>query len=112
MQIYKFRNCLLNTVERRVIKDSDYLDLSPKAFDVLLLLVTRCGEIVTKDEMLGKVWNGSFVEEGNLPVHVSRLRRSLDESGTEHYIETVQGTGYRFVAPVKTVTLDECDLPP
>ena len=107
MQIYKFRNCFLNTTERRVIKDGEHLDLTPRDIDVLLLLIESSGEIVTKDEMLGKVWNGSFVEEGNLPVHISRLRRSLRAGSTEHYIETVQGTGYRFVAPVETVTTEE-----
>ena len=69
MQIYSFRNCLLNTVERRVMRHGQLLDLTPRTFDVLQLLVERSGEIVTKDEMLGKVWDGSFVEEANLPVH-------------------------------------------
>ncbi len=67
----------------------------------------RRGEIVGKDEILEKVWNGSFVEEGNLPVHVSKLRRLLDETRSEPFIETVQGSGYRFISPVQTLGEDE-----
>ena len=103
MRIYSFRNCLLNTLERRVIKNGDYLDLTPRTFDVLQLLIEKCGEIVTKDEMLRKVWNGSFVEESNLSVQVYRLRQSLGETRYEQYIETSFGSGYRFVAKVELV---------
>ncbi|MGB7203680.1 MAG: winged helix-turn-helix domain-containing protein [Pyrinomonadaceae bacterium] len=101
MKIYKFRNCLLNTIERSVLMDGKRLDLTPKTFDVLQMLVERPGEIVTKDEMLGRVWNGSFVEEGNLPVHVAKLRRQLDGDGNHRFIETVHGGGYRFTANVE-----------
>jgi len=100
MKIYKFRNFYFNPTERRVIKDGKYLELTTKTFDVLHLLIESGGEIVTKDEILGRVWNGSFVEEGNLPVHISKLRRLLDETRDQPFIETVQGSGYRFVAPV------------
>jgi TolB-like protein/predicted negative regulator of RcsB-dependent stress response len=107
MKIYRFRNCFLNSAERRVLKDGNYLELTTKVFDVLQLLIENRGEIVTKDEILGKVWNGSFVEEGNLAVHISKLRRLLDETKNQPFIETVQGSGYRFVAPVQEVRLDE-----
>ena len=101
MPIYKFRNCCLNISERRVLKNNKYLELTPKTFDVLQLLVEKRGEIVTKNEILERVWNGSFVEEGNLPVHISKLRRLLDETKNEPFIETIQGSGYRFIAPVQ-----------
>ena len=104
MKVYKFGNCYLNTTERRVIKNGKFLKLTPKTFDVLQLLVENFGEIVTKDEILGKVWNGSFVEEGNLAVQVSKLRRLFGERKNEHFIETVQGSGYRFVSSVKAVS--------
>lgn len=106
MHVYKFRNCYLNIIERRVIKDGKYLELTPKTFDVLQLLVEERGEIVTKDKILDKVWKGSFVEEGNLPVHISKLRRLLDETKTEPFVETVQGRGYRFISPVQLVSED------
>ena len=107
MKVYKFENCYLNTTERRVIKNGKYIELTTKTFDVLQMLVENCGEIVTKDEILGKVWGGSFVEEGNLAVHISKLRRLLDANKTEPFIETMQGSGYRFVSSVKAVNDDE-----
>ena len=99
MKIYRFRNCFLNPAERRLIKDGKYLELTTKTFDVLQLLIENSGEVVTKDEILGTVWNGNFVEEGNLAVHISKLRRLLGETRNQPFIETVQGSGYRFVAP-------------
>ena len=107
MKIYRFDDCLLNSTERRVLKNGKLLDLKPKAFDVLLMLVEKGGEIVTKDEILGSVWNGSFVEEGNLAVQISKLRKTLCESPNKHYIETVQGNGYRFVSAVTHTDFEE-----
>src|SRR5678815_2428774 len=107
MNIYKFRDCLLNTLERSVIRDNNHLELTTKTFDVLQFLIENSGKVVTKDEILGRVWNGSFVEESNLPVHISKLRRLLDESIDRKFIETVQGTGYRFVAPLESIGQDE-----
>ncbi|HKP68238.1 MAG TPA: winged helix-turn-helix domain-containing protein, partial [Pyrinomonadaceae bacterium] len=103
MLIYRFRNCLLNTVERSVIKGDQHVELTTKTFDVLLYLIQNAGKVVTKDELLGAVWGGNFVEESNLPVHISKLRRSLGDVRGERYIETVQGVGYRFTAPVSRV---------
>ena len=107
MQIYRFRNCLLNTSERSVVRDNDCLELTTKTFDVLQFLIENAGKVLSKDEILGGVWNGDFVEESNLPVHISKLRKLLEESTHDRFIETVQGTGYRFVAPVTLVREDE-----
>ncbi|PYS99591.1 MAG: hypothetical protein DMF63_10925 [Acidobacteria bacterium] len=65
MNVYKFRDCLLNTLERSVIRDNDHLELTTKTFDVLQFLIENAGNVLTKDDILGKVWNGSFVEESN-----------------------------------------------
>src|SRR5690349_7139518 len=100
MSVYKFRDCLLNALERSVIRENSHLELTTKTFDVLQFLIENAGNVVTKDEILGRVWNGSFVEESNLPVHISKLRRSLNESKDRRFIETVQGIGYRFVSPI------------
>src|SRR5215203_6420261 len=107
MQVYKFRDCLLHTAERSVIKERQHLDLTTKTFDVLQYLIENAGKVVSKDEILGNVWNGNFVEESNLPVHISKLRKSLHEANDRRFIETVQGVGYRFVAPLQTVDEDE-----
>lgn len=107
MQVYKFGNCYLHTTERRVVKNKKYLEINAKTFDVLQFLIENRGAVVTKDEILEKVWNGSFVEEGNLAVHISKLRGLLQADQSEPFIETAQGIGYRFVAPVAAVGSNE-----
>lgn len=75
-----------------------------RAFEILLLLVSRHGELVTKDELMTAVWPGIVVEENNIQVHVSALRKVLAKAGDAgRYFVTIPGRGYRFVAPV------ECD---
>lgn len=63
MTIYKFRNCFLDTVERRVVRNGLLLDRPPRMFDVLQMLVNRAGELVTKDEILGTIWNGNLLRK-------------------------------------------------
>ena len=53
MHVYRFRNCLLNTLERSVIKEDQYVELTTRTFDVLQFLIERAGHVVTKDELLG-----------------------------------------------------------
>src|SRR3954464_2755573 len=75
--------------------------LTPKAFEVLLVLVQNGSRLTTKEELMQKVWPDSFVEEANLTVNVSALRKLLGPTdGRQPYIETVPKKGYRFVAPV------------
>jgi len=75
--------------------------LAPKAFDTLVLLVERRGQLLEKDELMKALWPDSFVEEANLTVNISALRKALGERLHEHrYIITVPGRGYRFVASV------------
>ena len=78
--------------------------LTPKAFDVLVVLVERSGHLVEKDELLRIVWADSFVEEANIARIIHTLRKVLgeDENGNK-FIETVAKKGYRFVAKVEEV---------
>ncbi len=89
--------------ERRVEKRGEVLKLASKALDILTLLVENAGEVVTRDEIFGKVWGGALVEEGILSVYISKLRRVLGEGASERFIETVSGTGYRFIPSVDLV---------
>ena len=90
--------------ERKLQRGADAVHLAPKAFDVLVALLRHPARLVSKDELLARVWPDSFVEEGILTVHVSALRRTLgDEARPPTYIETVARSGYRFVAPVRRV---------
>src|SRR5919201_2126406 len=87
--------------------------LGQRAFDVLLTLVGRHGELVTKDELMAEVWPGVVVEENNIQVHISAVRKVLAAAGDgERYLLTVAGRGYRFVAPVKRESATELEAAP
>ena len=90
--------------ERRLFRNDEIVPLTPKVFDLLLVLVQNHGHILTKDEMLRLVWPDVEVEEGNVSRNISTLRSALGERPNEHqYIETAPWRGYRFVANVKEV---------
>ena len=90
--------------QNRVLRLRDEpIALTPKVFEVLLLLVQANGQVVSKNELMQAVWPDSFVEESNLTQTVFMLRKALAETATQRYILTVQGRGYRFAAEVKTV---------
>jgi TolB-like protein len=75
--------------------------IGSRAFDVLRVLITAQGDLVAKDEIMAAVWPGTVVEDNNLTVHISTLRRILDQDRAEgSCIQTVAGRGYRFVVPV------------
>ena len=84
--------------------------LSPKALDVLIVLVESRGRIVEKSDLMRQVWPDTFVEDNNLAFNVSVLRKLFGESGTSpRYIETVPKRGYRFVAEVREVTAERAE---
>src|SRR5215475_6794463 len=93
-------------VERReLLAHGVPVTLGQRAFDILLLLVSRYGLLMTKDELMAEIWPGIVVEENNIQVHVSGLRKVLAKAGgDERYLVTVPGRGYRFVAPVDCVS--------
>jgi adenylate cyclase len=77
------------------------LNLGSRATDILTILVDRAGELVSKEEIIATVWPGTVVEDSNLTVQISALRRFLNDRPAERsYIQTVPGRGYRFVAKV------------
>jgi TolB-like protein/Tfp pilus assembly protein PilF len=80
------------------------IPLSPKAADVLLLLVERAGDVVEKDELLKHVWRDAFVEEGSLTRTIFILRKALEcEESAFEYIATIPKRGYRFATPVAEI---------
>ena len=95
--IYEFAGFYLNTFERKLIKNDEIIKTTTKSFDILKLLVENAGELVTKERILNEVWGDRFVEEGNLTVYISKLRKLMGVTKTEPLIETVSGEGYRFV---------------
>jgi Tol biopolymer transport system component/DNA-binding winged helix-turn-helix (wHTH) protein len=110
-RIYEFGPFRVDSGERVLLRDGRPEPLSPKAFDVLLMLLESSGHIVEKDVLMNRVWAGSFVEEGNLKVTVSALRKALERGGGEHqFIETVPRRGYRFTADVRELPGSEPEL--
>jgi serine/threonine-protein kinase len=98
---YAFEDCVLDVAERQLWKGSTRVALAPKAHDLLVALVRRAGRLVTKADLLQEVWPDTFVEEGILAVHMSAIRRALeDDPRPARCIETVSRAGYRFIAPV------------
>ena len=111
--LYEFGPFQLDPPERLLLCDGQPVPMTPKAFDLLVVLVEKGGHLLEKDELLKTVWPGSFVEEGNLSVTVSFLRKALnDDRGLHKYIETVSKRGYRFVADVREVGERESMPPP
>ena len=98
---YRFKSFRLDVEERQLLNNGDAVALTPKAFDVLAVLVEQNGHLVEKNELLRTVWSDSFVEEANIARIVHTLRKVLgeDENGNK-FIETVAKKGYRFVAKV------------
>ena len=94
---FQFGDFLLIPRERLLLRDSEPVPLTGKPFDLLLALLRRSGQLVSKDELLQEVWSGRFVEEGNLSVNISAVRKALGSGGTP-FIQTVSKRGYRFVA--------------
>ena len=101
--LYAFGEFQLDAQKRLLRRGTETVGLTPKAFDVLLLLIQHSGELVTKDEIMRAVWPDSFVEESNLTQTVFMLRKALGETAEQRYILTVQGRGYKFAAEVKEV---------
>jgi TolB-like protein/DNA-binding winged helix-turn-helix (wHTH) protein len=98
---YAFGEFDLDAQSRTLRRANEPVALTPKAFELLLLLVQHSGEVVSKDELMQAVWPDSFVEEANLTQTVFMLRKALGETPTRRYILTIQGKGYRLAPEVK-----------
>jgi predicted ATPase/DNA-binding winged helix-turn-helix (wHTH) protein len=102
----------LLTAQRIVLEGDKPVRLGSRAFDILVALVERAGEAVGKQELMARAWPQTFVEESNLKMQVSALRRALgDGQGGHRYIVTVPGRGYNFVAPVRIEEPPRAPLP-
>ena len=92
----------LLAAQRLLLEGDKPVRLGSRAFDILAALVERAGEVVGKEELIARAWPQTFVEEANLKIQVSALRRALgDGQGDHRYVVTVPGRGYNFVAPIR-----------
>ncbi|HVR27554.1 MAG TPA: tetratricopeptide repeat protein [Candidatus Polarisedimenticolia bacterium] len=101
---FAFGPFVLDPVAHDLLRDGQAVPLTPKAFDVLLVLVQNHGRLLDKEELIRAVWPDTFVEEGNLYVMVSILRKVFGEHG---YIHTVPKHGYRFVGEITLLPVEE-----
>jgi Tol biopolymer transport system component/DNA-binding winged helix-turn-helix (wHTH) protein len=101
---YAFGAFVVDPLKRRLWRDRQLLPITAKTFDVLVLLLERRDEVVSKDELLSRVWPETVVQENNLARQISSLRRVLGQRPDEHdYLVTIPGQGYRFVADVRVL---------
>jgi DNA-binding winged helix-turn-helix (wHTH) protein/tetratricopeptide (TPR) repeat protein len=95
-ELYEFGPFCVDADNELLLRDGQPVTLTPKAFQILLVLVRRSGEIATKDEIMKSVWPDTFVEETNLTRNIFSIRRALGEASENQYILTVSGKGYRL----------------
>ena len=109
--IYEFGRFRLDPEERQLLHQGRAVDLTPKAFSLLVILVENAGRLLTKARLKEKLWPDTHVDDSNLTVTIRALRLALGnrDKGSQ-YIETVPGEGYRFVSPVTTIEEVKQDL--
>jgi len=100
---YEFGEFRLDTRKRALSKNGEKISLSARNFDLLLFMIENGGRILEHDELLDKVWAGTFVEQATLKKGVSALRQILDGSEEDEFIKTIPRRGYSFVSPVRVI---------
>ena len=101
---YEFETHRFDVAQRVLTRDGQSIPLTPKATEVLLMLLHNAGQLVEKELLINQIWPEAFVEEANLTQSIFMLRRALhDDSSGPKFIETVARRGYRFVAQVKKI---------
>jgi DNA-binding winged helix-turn-helix (wHTH) protein/Tol biopolymer transport system component len=100
---YEFDEFRLDARRRALSKNGDNVPLSARNFDLLLFMVENSGRVLEHDELLDKVWAGTFVEQATLIKGVSILRQILEEKSETEFIKTIPRRGYSFISPVRVV---------
>jgi DNA-binding winged helix-turn-helix (wHTH) protein len=103
-RLYKFGQLRLDADGRALFRGSSPVPLPPKVAETLVVLVENAGRVVSKEELLRKVWPDTFIEEGSLTRTISILRRALDDGSGQEYIATLSKRGYRFAAQIEQVS--------
>lgn len=109
---FHFEGFVLDSANRRLLRDGTAAELNARYFDALLLMVREAGKLVSKDRFLDEVWRGVPVTDEALTQCIKTLRRQLgDNAASPRFIETVPKHGYRFIAPVEADGAGEATLP-
>lgn len=105
---FTFGDFLLDKKEKTLFRSGEKIPLTPKAFELLVVLVENHSRLVEKSDLMNRVWADSFVEEGNLAYTMRLLRKALgDEAQQPEFIETVPRRGYRFIAAVEKIGVEK-----
>jgi two-component system phosphate regulon response regulator PhoB len=89
----------MDTLSRQVFLDQEPVKIAPTEYRMLEFLMTHANRLYSRAQLLDHVWGvNAFLEERTVDVHIRRLRKALEPSGTSHYLQTVRGHGYRFLA--------------
>src|SRR6202162_1389412 len=102
-ELYEFGPFRVDAEKEILLRAGEPVSLTPKTFQILLVLVRHSQEVVTKDDLMKTVWPDTFVEEANLSRNIFMLRKALGESPQDRYIVTVPGRGYRMAESVHLV---------
>jgi DNA-binding winged helix-turn-helix (wHTH) protein/tetratricopeptide (TPR) repeat protein len=110
-ELYEFGPFRVDPEREILLRAGEPVPLTPKTFQILLVLVRHSKEVVTKDDLMKEVWPDTFVEEANLSRNIFMLRKALGESSKDHqYILTVPGRGYRLAESVRLVPEQEVSI--
>jgi DNA-binding winged helix-turn-helix (wHTH) protein/tetratricopeptide (TPR) repeat protein len=103
-ELYEFGPFRVDPEKETLLREGELVPLTPKTFQILLVLIRHNEEVVTKDDLMKMVWPDTFVEEANLSRNIFMLRKALGETAQDHkYIVTVPGRGYRLAENVHVV---------
>jgi DNA-binding winged helix-turn-helix (wHTH) protein/TolB-like protein/Tfp pilus assembly protein PilF len=105
---FEFGPYHLDPTDHLLTRGEELIQLPPKAFETLVLLVENSGHILQKSALMGALWPDSFVEEANLTQNIFLVRKALGEESGVQYVKTIPRVGYRFMMPVREV-FDETD---
>jgi TolB-like protein/DNA-binding winged helix-turn-helix (wHTH) protein/Tfp pilus assembly protein PilF len=112
-QVYRFDDIVVDGENFRVRRNGRILTLTPRAFDVLLVLLKNSGRAVEKQEIFESVWKDTFVSDNALTKIIRELRHALaDSSSAPRFIETVPKRGYRFIGEIKDAEESEIEIKP
>ena len=110
-ELYEFGPFRVDPERETLLREGEPVALTPKTFQILLVLIRHSEEVVTKDELMKAVWPDTFVEEANLSRNIFMLRKALGETAQDHrYIVTVPGRGYRLAENVHLIPEQEVQI--
>lgn len=106
LKLYEFNGFRLEEDQRRLLFNGQSVPIKPKILDLLLFLIQMRGNLVVKEDLMREIWPDAIVEDNNITVSISILRKILDDRVKRQFIETVPRRGYRFVGEVAEIPVE------